>query len=130
MDKFKYQEFSDNHTKIIKDAVNDLRVLPKRYTTTDFSFRGYDIYLKPYRTYLLFFTVNEETGTVTILRILKDGMNWQFILRKWISEQEDNRHSNVARIYRRVVEMLYQQHFFYFYINSLQLHNNLLLYYM
>lgn len=40
-----------------------------------------------YRTYLLFYIVDDELSVVTILRVLQDGMNWQYILKRWINEQ-------------------------------------------
>ncbi len=48
---------------------------------------GYDIYQKLYRTYLLFYIVDDDLSVVTVLRVLQDGMNWQYILRRWIGEQ-------------------------------------------
>ena len=87
LDNFKYRELGENFTKKIKTAVDGLKSLPESHNTTGILYRGYNIYLKPYRTYLLFYIVDEELLTVTILRILKDGMNWQYILNRWIQEQ-------------------------------------------
>lgn len=67
---FKYREYADNFSKEIKRAI-----------------RGYDIYLKAYKNYLLFYTVDKKTDTVTVLRILQDGMDWENIIRQWISRK-------------------------------------------
>ena len=114
LDKFKYSELGNNFTKKIKQAVSDLKILPKKNNLTGFQFRGHDIYLKTYHTYLLFYTVNDMNGTVTVLRVLKDGMNWQYILRKWLYERENNRHVQLAQIDRRVMEMLHSSTFLLF----------------
>ncbi|MBD5453077.1 MAG: type II toxin-antitoxin system RelE/ParE family toxin [Lachnospiraceae bacterium] len=88
LDNFKYRELGENFTKKIKTAVDGLRAFPTGHNTTGIRYRGYDIYLKPYRTYLLFYIVDDKLSVVTILRVLQDGMNWQYILKRWIYEQD------------------------------------------
>lgn len=88
LDNFKYRELGENFTKKMKTAVDGLRTLPTGYNMTGIRYRGYDIYLKPYRTYLLLYIVDDELSVVTILRVLQDGMNWQYILKRWIREQD------------------------------------------
>jgi len=88
LDNFKYRELGENFTKKIKTAVDGLRSLPTGYNTTGILYRGYNIYLKPYRTYLLFFIVDDNLSIVTILRVLQDRINWQYILKRWIHEQD------------------------------------------
>ena len=88
LDNFKYRELGENFTKKIKTAVEDLRTFSAAHNTTGIQYRGYDIYLKPYRTYLLFYIVDNELSVITILRVLKDGMNWQYILKRWIRDQD------------------------------------------
>lgn len=61
LESFKYRELGENFTKKIN---------------------------KPYRTYLLFYIVDEGRLVVTILRVLQDGMNWQYILKRWVREQD------------------------------------------
>lgn len=88
LDNFKYRELGENFTKKIKAAVDELRTFSTVHNITGIQYRGYDIYLKPYRTYLLFYIVDESLSVITILRVLKDGMNWQYILKRWIDEQD------------------------------------------
>lgn len=88
LDNFKYRELGENFTKKIKMAADGLRTLPAGYNTTGIRYRGYNIYLKPYRTYLLFYIVDDKLSVVTILRVLQDGMNWQYILKCWVREQD------------------------------------------
>ena len=45
------------------------------HNTIGFCYRGYDIHLKSYLTYLFFYIVDEDNATVTVLRVLQDGMN-------------------------------------------------------
>lgn len=87
LDNFKYRELGENFTKKIKTAVDGLRTFPTGHNITGIRYRGYDIYFKPYRTYLLFYIVDDNLLVVTILRVLQYGMNWQYILNYWIHEQ-------------------------------------------
>lgn len=88
LETFKYRELGENFSKKMKSATKDLKTLPTGYDTVGFKYRGYDIYLKPYRTYLFFYIVDELTQTVTVLRVMQDGMNWKFILKRWLQENE------------------------------------------
>ena len=40
--------------KKMKEVARSLKTLPTGYDTVGFVYRGYDIYLKPYRTFLFF----------------------------------------------------------------------------
>lgn len=88
LETFKYRELGEKFSKKMKAAAKDLKTLPTGYDTVGFKYRGYDIYLKPYRTYLFFYIVDEMTQTVTILRVMQDSMNWKFILKRWLQENE------------------------------------------
>lgn len=85
---FKYREFGENFTKKMKEAANGLKTQAAGFNTIGFQYRGYDIRLKPYRTYLFFYIIDPELMTVTVLRVLQDGMNWQCILKRWLKENE------------------------------------------
>ena len=86
--KFKYREYAENFTKKMKAVAETLKTLPTGYDTTGFRYKGYEIYLKPYHTYQIFYAVDETTYTVTVLRVMQDGMNWKAILKQWLSENE------------------------------------------
>ncbi|MCI8267646.1 MAG: type II toxin-antitoxin system RelE/ParE family toxin, partial [Lachnospiraceae bacterium] len=47
---------------------------------TGYVIEGLSIYFKPYSTYLIFFVV--EDSTITVIRVLKDRMYWQSIIKK------------------------------------------------
>lgn len=55
LDTFKYRELGENFTKKMKEASEGLKTLPTGFDTVGFQYRGYDIHLKPYRTYLFFY---------------------------------------------------------------------------
>lgn len=88
LDTFKYRELGENFTKKMKEATEGLKTLPTGFDTIGFQYRGYDIQLKPYRTYLFFYVINNDKMTVTVLRVMQDGMDWRFLLRRWLNENE------------------------------------------
>lgn len=83
---FKYKELAENFSRKMKKAIKTLDVFPGSHKSTGFEYRGYIIYLKPYNSYLLFYVVNESQKMITVLRIMQDGMNWQFIIKRWLRE--------------------------------------------
>ena len=87
--KFKYREYAENFSKKMKAAAESLKTLPTGYDTTGFRYKGYDIYMKPYHTYQIFYVIDEVTYTVKVLRVMQDGMNWKLVLKQWVCE-EDN----------------------------------------
>lgn len=84
IDNFKYRDYAQNFSTKIKNAILELETFPTRYGITGLRYRGYDIYLKPNSNHLLFYTVNEKKMEVTVLRVLQDGMDWEYIVRHWI----------------------------------------------
>ena len=84
LENFRYKEYADNYSRSMRDAVNSLEVFPKGFVDTGLSYRGYEIYLKPMNDHLVFYTVDENMKTVTVFRILQDGMDWQNIIKAWI----------------------------------------------
>lgn len=82
MDHFKYRELGENY----KESRSGLDTFPQDHGKAGFVYRGYEIYLKPADTYLRFFVIDEQKKKVTILRVMQDGMNWQFILQRWIQQ--------------------------------------------
>jgi len=88
LDKFKYRELGESFSEKMKEAMEGLKTFPTGYDTVGFRYRGYDIYMKPYRTYLFFYVVDNEEMTVTVLRVMQDGMDWRFVLKRWLKEME------------------------------------------
>ena len=81
---FKYREYAENYSSKIKKAAEELAIFPIGHHSTGFKYRGYDIYMKPQSNHLLFYTINDDKAIVTVLRILQDGMDWEYIIKRWI----------------------------------------------
>ncbi len=77
---FRYREYAEDFSKKIKKAIKELNVFPTGYERAGYVIEGLEIYFKPYSTYLIFFVV--ENNTVTVIRVLKDRMYWQSIIKK------------------------------------------------
>ena len=60
--------------------VDSLETFPFGYRGISFEYRGYEIRLKPYDSYNIFFIVDTNIRTVTILRVLKDRQDWKSLL--------------------------------------------------
>jgi len=86
LEHFLSRDLAENFSAKIKIAIQKLDIFPTAYRPTEFVYRGYDIYLKPRSTYLIFYTVDEEKKTVTVLRVLQDGMNWKHIIKCWLQQ--------------------------------------------
>ncbi len=88
LEKFKYRDYAENFSSKIKKAAQALDTLPQGYKTTGFVYRGYEIYMKSSSNHLLFYTIDEERAVVTVLRVLQDGMDWEYIIQQWIDRNQ------------------------------------------
>ena len=88
LEHFQYRELGESFSKKIKKAALGLDMFPQGHGKAGFVYRGYEIYLKPADTYLLFYIIDEQKRKVIVLRIMKDGMNWQFIMKRWLQQKE------------------------------------------
>ncbi len=86
LDTFQYRELGENFIKKMKEATEEIRAFPLSFNAVPFQYRGYAIRLKSYRTYLFFYAVDIEKMTVTVLRVMQDGMDWRFILNQWLKK--------------------------------------------
>lgn len=84
IENFKYRDYAQNFSAKIKKAAQELDTFPTGYGITGFQYRGYDIYMKPISNHLLFYTIDEDEMVVTVLRVLQDGMDWEYIIKHWI----------------------------------------------
>lgn len=82
---FKYREYAENFSRKIRKSAEELATFPTSHQTTGFQYRGYDIYMKPQNNHLLFYTIDNNRGVVTVLRVLQDGMDWEYIIQQWIN---------------------------------------------
>ena len=67
------------------DKMNTLRIFPFGYRSTSFEYRGYDIRLKPFDSYNIFYIIDEDNNQICILRILKDLRDWKPIMSAFIA---------------------------------------------
>lgn len=77
---FKYREYAENFSKKMKAAIKAMNPFSEGYEKTGFVIEGLEVYYKPHGTYLIFFVV--EGTTVTVIRVLKDRMYWQAIIKR------------------------------------------------
>ena len=66
----------------LKKEISNLEIFPLRNTESGVTYRKYIIYKKVYQSYLLFYIINSKERTVSILRVLKDIMDWPGVLRE------------------------------------------------
>lgn len=83
LQQFKYRELAEAFSQKIKKIIMNLNIFPESHRSTGISHRGYDIYLKAHDTYLIFYTIHHTSRTITILRVMKKGMDWQYHIRLW-----------------------------------------------
>lgn len=57
-----------------------LKNFPFGYRGISFEYLGYEIRLKPFNTYNIFFVVDVAEKKIIILRVLKDRQDWKIIL--------------------------------------------------
>lgn len=63
-----------------KKQIQNLTIFPFGYRGIGITYRGYEIRIKPFLTYNIFFVVDRQTHQITVLRVLKDRQNWKNIL--------------------------------------------------
>ncbi|MCM1050001.1 MAG: type II toxin-antitoxin system RelE/ParE family toxin [Clostridiales bacterium] len=80
MRKFKNYKAADDFLNRYDNEVNKLRFFPTGYRGIGMEYRGYEIRIKPFGTYNIFFVIDYNEQEVIILRILKDRQNWNDIL--------------------------------------------------
>ena len=86
LNKFKYPQYGINFDAKIKRATDSIKNSPTSFRVTGFTYRGYDIYMRSINTHLFFYIVDYDT--ISILRVLKDGMNWEYIMKLWLDGNE------------------------------------------
>lgn len=80
LDTFKYRETAETFSKNIKAAIGKLQPFPEAYQGTGMQIEGLEVLYKPYSTYLIFFVVDGDS--IFIVRVLKDRMYWQSIIKR------------------------------------------------
>lgn len=66
----------------LKEEISNLGNFPRKFIGTGIKYRGYVIHKKVYKTYLIFYIINDKEKRVYALRVIKELMNWKRILRE------------------------------------------------
>ena len=80
---FKYLELAKNFDNKISNALKMIKTAPHIYQPTKFYYKEYEIYMRCIDSFLFFYII--ESSTIILLRVLKDGMNWEYIIKLWLS---------------------------------------------
>lgn len=81
IDKFKNASAAGRFVNEYEKQIELLSAFPFSYGGIGIEYRGYEIRIKPFDTYNLFFVVDTENETIIILRVLKNLQNWQKLIR-------------------------------------------------
>lgn len=81
IDTFKNQKAANDFLDVYNRQVEVLRTFPIGYRGISIEYRGYEIRLKPFDTYNMFFVVDDRMRQIVILRLLKNLQDWKQILR-------------------------------------------------
>lgn len=71
---------ASNFLNQYEKQLQNLIIFPFGYRRIGIKYQGYEIRMKPFLTYNIFFVVDEKTHQITILRVLKDRQNWKNML--------------------------------------------------
>ena len=63
-----------------KKQIQNLATFPFGYREIGFKYQGYEIRMKPFSSYNIFFVVDAMKHQITILRVLKNRQDWRTIL--------------------------------------------------
>ena len=80
IEKFKNLDATLSFLDKYDKEVQRLKNFPFGYRGVSFEYRGYEIRIKSFDTYNVFFTVDIEDHCVYILRVLKDRQDWKSIM--------------------------------------------------
>ena len=84
LNEFKYPQYGVNFDNKIKEVSEIIKSSPTSFKATGFTYRGLDIYMRCIKSHLFFYVVDGKT--ISVLRVLKDGMNWEYIMKLWIRQ--------------------------------------------
>ena len=86
IDEFKNDIAALNFLENYDSAIQSLRRFPYRFRGISIETMGYEIRLKPYDTYNIFFVVNENKNEIVIIRVLKDLQDWKSIVFQYVND--------------------------------------------
>lgn len=86
--QFKYKQYGKNFDAKMRSAYKAIKTVNNSIEPLKIIYRGYDVYLLPHKTYLFFYIVDESIKTITVFRVMQDGMNWVPTILRWISQNQ------------------------------------------
>ncbi len=87
--ELKNQKAADDFLDRYDNEAKKLGFFPTGYRGIGLEYRGYEIRIKPFGTYNIFFVIDYIEQNVIILRILKDRQNWNDILQLQVTYHFD-----------------------------------------
>lgn len=76
----KNRQAASNFLDLYDKEVKRLSDFPYGYRGVSLEYRGYEIRLKVFSTYNIFFIIDTEENQIIILRVFKNRQNWKEIL--------------------------------------------------
>ena len=76
----KNEQAANNFLNQYDKQIQNLTIFPFGYRGTDIQYHDYEIHLKPFSTYNIFYIIDAIQRQIVILRILKDRQNWNYSL--------------------------------------------------
>lgn len=86
LNEFKYPQYGLNFNKKIREALMVIKRSPTSFKNTRLIYKGLNIYMNNVKSYLFFYVVDD--ANVWILRVLKERMNWENIIKIWIKQND------------------------------------------
>ena len=71
---------ASNFLNSYEKQLQKLTIFPFGYRDIGIKYHGYEIRMKPFLSYNIFYVVDATKNQITILRVLKDKQNWKNIL--------------------------------------------------
>lgn len=84
--EFGYKGYGRNFDNKMKSAVKAIKAAASSIRPTSLYYREYNIYMLVHKTYLFFYVVDETTKTITVIRVMQDGMDWMNRLKRWTKQ--------------------------------------------
>lgn len=82
--QFQYAELVFNFLDKISKTMKSFDTMPKRLRQTGFKLDGEQIYMHSSSGYLFFIIIDDRKKIVNVVRVLHEGMNWEFHLEKFL----------------------------------------------
>ncbi len=63
-----------------EDVSENMRIFPSKFIRTSFVYRGYDIRIRSFKNYNVFYIVDDASRLITVLRVLFQKQDWESLL--------------------------------------------------